>query len=49
MAEIRRRSGAGEIIPAYWAPTEDSEFLTTLRIEVNRKKGIIAEIASTIR
>ncbi len=48
MVEIRRRSGAREIIPAYWAPTEDSEFLTTLRIEVSRKKGIIAEIASTI-
>jgi guanosine-3',5'-bis(diphosphate) 3'-pyrophosphohydrolase len=48
MTEIRRRSSAREIIPAYWAPTEDSEFLTTLRIEVNRKKGIIAELASTI-
>ena len=39
MAEIRRRSGAREIIPAYWAATRDSEFLTTLRIEVNRKKS----------
>jgi guanosine-3',5'-bis(diphosphate) 3'-pyrophosphohydrolase len=48
MVEIRRRSGAREIIPAYWAPSEDSEFLSTLRIEVNRKKGIIAEIANTI-
>jgi guanosine-3',5'-bis(diphosphate) 3'-pyrophosphohydrolase len=48
MVEIRRRSGAREIIPAYWAPTEDSEFLTTLRIEVSRKKGIIAELAGTI-
>jgi guanosine-3',5'-bis(diphosphate) 3'-pyrophosphohydrolase len=48
MTEIRRRSSAREIIPAYWAPIEDSEFLTTLRIEVNRKKGIIAELASTI-
>jgi (p)ppGpp synthase/HD superfamily hydrolase len=48
MVEIRRRSGSRGIIPAYWAATGDSEFLTTLRIEVNRQKGIIAEIASTI-
>jgi guanosine-3',5'-bis(diphosphate) 3'-pyrophosphohydrolase len=49
MAEIRRRrSGAREIIPAYWAATRDSEFLTTLRIEVNRKKGIIAELANAV-
>jgi (p)ppGpp synthase/HD superfamily hydrolase len=48
MAEIRRRSGAREIIPAYWAPNAASEFLTTLRIEVNRKKGIIAELAGTV-
>jgi len=48
MTEIRRRSGAREIIPAYWAPTANSEFLTTLRIEVNRKKGIIAELAGTV-
>jgi GTP diphosphokinase / guanosine-3',5'-bis(diphosphate) 3'-diphosphatase len=48
MVEIRRRSGSREIIPAYWAVTQGSEFLTTLRIEVNRQKGIIAELASTI-
>ena len=48
MVEIRRRTGAKEIIPAYWAPTDSSEFLTTLRIEVNRKKGIIAELAGTV-
>ena len=47
MMEIRRR-GAREIIPAHWAVTENEEFLTTLRIEVNRKKGIIAELATTI-
>jgi guanosine-3',5'-bis(diphosphate) 3'-pyrophosphohydrolase len=48
MAEIRRRRGTREIIPAHWAATRDSEFFTTLRLEVNRKKGIIAELASTL-
>lgn len=47
MTEIRRRRGSKGIIPAYWATTE-GEFLTTLRIEVNRKKGIIAELAATL-
>ena len=47
MAEIRRR-GAREIIPAHWATVAGEEFLTTLRIEVNRKKGIIAELAAMI-
>ncbi|MFV2089544.1 MAG: TGS domain-containing protein, partial [Pseudomonadales bacterium] len=48
MVEVRRRRGIKEIIPAHWAATQDSEFLTTLRLEVNRKKGIIAELASTL-
>ncbi|MGD8829435.1 MAG: RelA/SpoT family protein [Pseudomonadales bacterium] len=48
MVEIRRRRGAKEIIPAHWANTRDSEFLTILRLQVNRQKGIIAELASTI-
>ncbi len=48
MVEIRRRRGAKEIIPAHWAATRDSEFLTTLRLQVNRRKGIIAELAGTI-
>jgi len=48
MTEIRRRRGDKEIIPAHWATAKNSEFLTTLRIEVNRKKGIIAELAATI-
>ncbi|MCZ6853118.1 MAG: bifunctional (p)ppGpp synthetase/guanosine-3',5'-bis(diphosphate) 3'-pyrophosphohydrolase [Gammaproteobacteria bacterium] len=47
MTEIRRRHDSRGIIPAHWATTE-GEFLTTLRIEVNRKKGIIAELASTL-
>ncbi len=48
MVEIRKRRGAKEIIPAHWAATEGSEFLTTLRLQVSRQKGIIAELASTI-
>ncbi len=48
MVEIRRRRGAKEIIPAHWAATRENEFLTTLRLQVNRQKGIIAELASTI-
>jgi guanosine-3',5'-bis(diphosphate) 3'-pyrophosphohydrolase len=48
MVEIRRRRGSKEIIPAHWAGSPDNEFLTTLRIEVNRKKGIIAELAAAI-
>jgi len=48
MVEIRRRRGSQEIIPAHWAHTTDAEFLTTLRIEVHRKKGVIAEIAAAV-
>ncbi len=48
MVEVRRRRGAKEIIPAHWAAMKNSEFLTTLRIEVKRKKGVIAELAATI-
>ncbi len=45
--EIRRRA-AHEIIPARWTSTTEGEFLTTLRIEVNRRKGILAEIAADV-
>jgi len=48
MVEIRRRRGAKEIIPAHWAAPKESEFLTTLRLQVTRQKGIIAELAGTI-
>ena len=44
----RRRRGRREIIPAHWANTHDEEFLTTLRIEVRRKKGVIAELAAGV-
>ena len=45
--EIRRRA-AREIIPARWTSTTEGEFLTTLRIEVSRRKGILAEIAAEV-
>ena len=48
LVEARRRRGRREIIPAHWANTGDEEFLTTLRIEVRRKKGIIAELAAGV-
>lgn len=48
MVEVRRRRGSREIIPAHWANTADAEFLTTLRIEVHRKQGIIAELAAAV-
>jgi guanosine-3',5'-bis(diphosphate) 3'-pyrophosphohydrolase len=48
MVEIRRRRGAKEIIPAHWAATKQTEFLTTLRLQVSRQKGVIAELAGTI-
>ncbi|MEM7077335.1 MAG: bifunctional (p)ppGpp synthetase/guanosine-3',5'-bis(diphosphate) 3'-pyrophosphohydrolase [Pseudomonadota bacterium] len=45
--EIRRRA-AREIIPARWTTTTEGEFLTTLRVEVKRRKGVLAEIASMV-
>ena len=47
MREIRRRNPE-QTIPARWAATTDQEFTTALRIEVNRKKGVIAELAATV-
>ena len=47
MREIGRRKPE-QTIPARWAATTDQEFTTALRIEVNRKKGVIAELAATI-
>ena len=45
--EIRRRA-AREIIPARWTSTTEGEFFTSLRVDVNRRKGILAEIASEV-
>ena len=47
MREIRRRNPE-QTIPARWAATSDQEFTTALRIEVNRRQGVIAELAATI-
>lgn len=48
MVNVRRGRGINEIIPAHWANTSDAEFLTTLRIEVHRQKGIIAQLAAAV-
>jgi GTP diphosphokinase / guanosine-3',5'-bis(diphosphate) 3'-diphosphatase len=48
MVEIRRRRGGRDIIPAHWAPGTRAEFLTFLRVDVHRKKGIIASIAAAV-
>ena len=47
MRVIQRRKPE-QTIPARWAGTTNQEFTTALRIEVNRKKGVIAELAATI-
>jgi len=45
--ELRRRV-ARDIIPARWTTTTEGEFLTTLKVDVSSRKGIIAEIAAEI-
>lgn len=45
--ELRRRA-ARDIIPARWTATTEGEFLTTLRVNVSRRKGILAEIAADL-
>lgn len=47
ISEIRRRA-ARDLIPARWTTTTQGEFRTTLVINVNRRKGILAEIASEV-
>lgn len=47
LGEIRRRS-AHELIPARWTSTTSGEFLTTLRINVQRRNGVVAEIAAEV-
>ena len=47
MAETRRRA-AKEIIPAHWADAVEGEFTTSLKIDVSRTKGVIAELAAAI-
>ena len=45
--ELRRRS-IREVIPARWSREPTGEFDTTLKIQVERFKGVIAELAATI-
>jgi (p)ppGpp synthase/HD superfamily hydrolase len=45
--EIRRRASR-DIIPARWTSTTEGEFLTTLRVNVSRRRGILAEIAAEV-
>ena len=45
--EVRRRS-PHEITPARWTSEVEDEFHTVLRINVHRRKGIMAEIAAEI-
>lgn len=47
IVEIRRRASR-EIIPARWTTITEGEFLTTLRVNVNRRQGILAEIAAEV-
>jgi len=47
MTEIRRRT-PNEIIPARWSAATEGEFVTALRLQVQRRKGIIAELAAAV-
>ncbi|MFL2523244.1 MAG: RelA/SpoT family protein [Candidatus Azotimanducaceae bacterium] len=45
--EVRRRT-PHEITPARWTSNVDDEFQTVLRVNVRRRKGIMAEVAAEI-
>ena len=47
MNEFRKRESR-EIIPARWTSKTEGEFQTALRLNVSRRKGILAQIASEI-
>ena len=47
IVELRRRR-PHELIPARWAERTQGEFDTTLIIAVQRRKGIVAELAATV-
>tara|TARA_X000000950_G_C13911326_1_gene659068 strand:+ start:1234 stop:3432 length:2199 start_codon:yes stop_codon:yes gene_type:complete len=47
IAELRRKA-SHEIISAGWTSTTEGEFRTTLRVDVHRRKGILAEIAANV-
>ena len=47
ISELRRRS-PNEIIPARWSSRSEGEYLAALKVEVDRQKGIIAELAANV-
>ncbi len=47
LSEVRRRT-PHEITPARWTSEVDDEFPTVLRVNVRRRKGIMAEIAAEV-
>ena len=47
IAELRRRKPR-EIIPSRWSTPTQGEFETTLDIVVNRRKGVVAELATAV-
>ena len=42
------RSNGEEIVPTRWAEKIEGEFAAELRLEVETRKGVIAELAATI-
>ena len=47
LAELRRRNPR-EIIPSRWSTPTQGEFETTFDIAVNRRKGVVAELATAV-
>ena len=47
VAELRRRNPR-EIIPSRWSTPTQGEFETTLDVGVNRRKGVVAELANAV-
>ena len=47
VAELRRRSPR-EIIPSRWSTPTQGEFETSLDVGVNRRKGVVAELANAV-
>ena len=47
VTEMLRRTPQ-EIIPASWSDESQEEFETTLRLTVNRRKGVVAELATSM-
>ena len=47
LVELRRRQPR-EIIPSRWSSPTQGEFETTLDVAVNRRKGVVAELANAV-